>query len=45
MKDISIFNKDTQVFVWGYQKLVQRMLDYDYASGKEIKCCSLIGWK
>ena len=36
MKDISIFNKDTQVFVWGlHQKLVQRMLDYDYASGKE----------
>ena len=36
LKEISKFDKETQVFVWGlHQKLVQRMLDYDYASGKD----------
>ena len=36
LEDIPTFDKTTQVFVWGlHQKLVQRMLDYDYASGRD----------
>jgi len=34
-ENLPVFDKNTKVFVWGQHiKLVQRMLDYDYACGK-----------
>jgi len=43
MNNAELFSKDTQSFVYGYQqKAIQRMLDFDFACGRETPSVAAI---